>query len=332
MDNFDESDEKLLIEINMVPEEIHESLSFVYNSIQRDLSSSTETFENLFLNNNSRLLVQAKNPYSKLAFIKALKNNLICLGYLEETLDTLNYLHEDLIHSTINSITSNFMPRKRKHVSQKRRPHDKSNIYEINESNVYTGSLNSLNKIGRYQASNSDFDDDMYSECNEDTSPHRFLVKSPVTKTRYEQLTNQSDFPLVTYHSTSPQTNNSDNYLSANSRLSRKSSHLKVNDIISTDFYSFESTSENYQTADDEGTKPYFMKQLASLSVCEGDSAIFECRIGGNPEPLLKWYRWDNSLIYDSPDFIYLKEANKTYKLIIRVTIVLNQQIFGLSL
>jgi len=145
-----------------------------------------------------------------------------------------------------------------------------------------------------------------------------------VTKTRYEEFTAHNDFPLVSCCSTSPQPT-SDNYLSANSRLSRRSGHssksrrLNVNDIISTDFYSFESTSENYQTADDDEARPYFLRQLASVSVYEGDSAILECRVGGNPEPAVKWYRWDNSVIHDSPDFIYLKEANQTYKLVIRV-------------
>lgn len=127
MDNFDESDEKLLIEINFVQVEINESLGFVFGSTQRD---PNEAYENLFLNDNTRLLLQAKNPYAKLAFIKALKNNLVCLGYLEETLDTLSLLSEELIHSTITSITNNFMPRKRKHISKKR-PQDKSNIYEV---------------------------------------------------------------------------------------------------------------------------------------------------------------------------------------------------------
>ena len=127
MDNFDESDEKLLIELNFVQTEIDETIAFMLNSAQRD---QTETFENFFLNENTRLLIQSKNPYSKLAFIKALKNNLICLGYLEETLDTLNYLHEDLINSTITAITSNTTPKKRK-LLPKKRTHDRSNIYEV---------------------------------------------------------------------------------------------------------------------------------------------------------------------------------------------------------
>ena len=54
--------------------------------------------------------------------------------------------------------------------------------------------------------------------------------------------------------------------------------------------------------------------------VCEeGDSAVLECRLSGSPAPIIKWYRWDNTLIQDSPDYIYLKETNETYKLIIRV-------------
>ena len=61
MDNFDESDEKLLIEINMLQEEINEAMSFIYNNSQRD---PNEAFENFFMNDNSRLLIQAKNPYS----------------------------------------------------------------------------------------------------------------------------------------------------------------------------------------------------------------------------------------------------------------------------
>ena len=131
MDNFDETDEKLLIEINFIQSEITDSLAFVYNSAQRDAS---ETFENLFVNENTKLLIQSKNPYSKLAFIKALKNNLICLGYLEETLDTLSTLHEDLIHHTITSINNNYGPKKRKHLSRKRPQQDKNNIYEVSWS------------------------------------------------------------------------------------------------------------------------------------------------------------------------------------------------------
>jgi uncharacterized protein (UPF0216 family) len=123
MDNFDESDEKLLIEINLSPEVLNSS-AFILHSNQRE---SSETLENLLQNENSKLVLQSKNPYSKLAFIKSLKDNLICLGYLEETVDTLNYFHEDLINSAITTINSS-MPKKRKVLTRKK-SHDKTNIY-----------------------------------------------------------------------------------------------------------------------------------------------------------------------------------------------------------
>ena len=122
MDNFDENDEKLLVEINLCPEILYSTI----NPLQKDLN---EAIENFFINenDNAKLILQSKNPYSKLAFIKALKDNLICLGYLEETVDTLNYFHEDLINSTITTISSSAAPKKRKILSRKR-SHDKTNI------------------------------------------------------------------------------------------------------------------------------------------------------------------------------------------------------------
>lgn len=122
MDNFDENDEKLLIEINICPEVLYSEI----NPLQKDLS---ESLENVFINekDNSKLILQSKNPYSKLAFIKSLKDNLICLGYLEETVDTLNYFHEDLINSTITAISTSVAPKKRKILSRKK-SHDKTNI------------------------------------------------------------------------------------------------------------------------------------------------------------------------------------------------------------
>lgn len=124
MDNFDESDEKLLIEMYLSPEVLNSS-SFILHSNQRE---SSETLENLLQNENSKLVLQSKNPYSKLAFIKALKDNLICLGFLEETIDTLNYFHEDLINSAITTINST-APNKKRKVLARKKSHDKTNIY-----------------------------------------------------------------------------------------------------------------------------------------------------------------------------------------------------------
>ena len=134
MDNFDESDEKLLIEINMCQETLYSTINMLQSN-QRDIN---EGLENLFINekDNSKLILQSKNPYSKLAFIKSLKDNLICLGYLEETVDTLNYFHEDLINSTITAISSSVVPKKRKMLSRKR-SHDKTNITGERASEIF---------------------------------------------------------------------------------------------------------------------------------------------------------------------------------------------------
>lgn len=142
MDNFDESDDKNLIEIHLAAEVLNSS-AFILHSNQRE---SSETLENLLQSENTRLVLQSKNPYSKLAFIKALKDNLVCLGYLEETIDTLNYFHEDLINSaitTINSGTGSVSSGKKRKTLSRKKSHDKTNIYgekvevyEVYERNI----------------------------------------------------------------------------------------------------------------------------------------------------------------------------------------------------
>lgn len=134
MDNFDESDDKNLIEIQLAADVLNSS-SFILHSNQRE---SSETLENLLQSENTRLVLQSKNPYSKLAFIKALKDNLVCLGFLEETIDTLNYFHEDLINSAITTINSSAggaaaasgaVSNKKRKVLSRKKSHDKTNIY-----------------------------------------------------------------------------------------------------------------------------------------------------------------------------------------------------------
>jgi hypothetical protein len=43
-----------------------------------------------------------------------------------------------------------------------------------------------------------------------------------------------------------------------------------------------------------------------------------ECRIEANPAPTLTWYKGNNTVIYDSPNYIHLKESNQIFKLVIR--------------
>jgi hypothetical protein len=129
MDNFDEHDEKLFIEINLNRDIVNAS-PFIAQNQQREAAS--EAHENLLQHDNSKLVMQAKNPYTKLAFIKALKDNMICLGYLEETIDTLNYFNEDSINSTMFGSSS----KKQRKILAQKRYHDKAanlttEIYEV---------------------------------------------------------------------------------------------------------------------------------------------------------------------------------------------------------
>jgi hypothetical protein len=114
MDNFDELDEKLFIEINL-SRDVMSSSSFITAS-----SGGGEAHENLLQGDNSKLVMQARSPYTKLAFIKALKDNLICLGYLQEAVDTLNSLNEESISSAM--FTSN---KKQKKQLTHKRSHEK---------------------------------------------------------------------------------------------------------------------------------------------------------------------------------------------------------------
>jgi len=206
--------------------------------------------------------------------------------------------------------------------------------------------LSSLNKIGKTHHYNitehEDFDESsIYEDFVDDGSVRRYLAKSPVTKTRYEEhsAAPSHHFPLVHCCSTSPvPTSPSDNYLSAASRQSlrhksrsKSRSRLNANEILSTDFYSFESTAESYHTADDfEESKPFFVRQLTSVSCYEGDSAVLACAVGGSPAAEVKWYRWDNTLIHDSPDFIYLRERDNVHKLVIREAIPQDSGVYRL--
>jgi hypothetical protein len=124
MDNFDETEEKqLLIEI-------------ILNNSYKNLILKQETttdIENLLQNNDTKLQLQPRNSYSKLAFIKALKENLLCLGFLEETIETLNYASEDLINSTLTSAS-----KKRKVLMRKKsQDKDKHSVFERFEHEVY---------------------------------------------------------------------------------------------------------------------------------------------------------------------------------------------------
>jgi hypothetical protein len=193
MDNFDENDDKFLIELNLSKD--------ILNAEKFILKESNETSENLLQNDNSRLFLQSKNPYSKLAFIKSLKDNLICLGFLEETIDTLNY-QEDFFSNTITS-ASNIIPKKRKILTRKR-SYDKTNIIiekakdlEFNEDISISNSSvirTSLTKTINYK---SDNDENGYDDKSLNNYSSRFKNRKLI----------DDDYPIVNFTSLAPQPN-----------------------------------------------------------------------------------------------------------------------------
>ncbi|ELT91012.1 hypothetical protein CAPTEDRAFT_86846, partial [Capitella teleta] len=61
---------------------------------------------------------------------------------------------------------------------------------------------------------------------------------------------------------------------------------------------------------------PVIVQGLNDLKIRDGDSATLECRVEGNPEPSVVWFR-EASLIQATPDFMQFHEGD-TYTLSIR--------------
>jgi hypothetical protein len=74
---------------------------------------------------------------------------------------------------------------------------------------------------------------------------------------------------LATAHSTFANLRDSSSSMSKHNKKSQNS--LEKNDVISTDFYSFESardsTDDTYHTANEEEVKPHFLKRLELVTV-----------------------------------------------------------------
>lgn len=160
-------------------------------------------------------------------------------------------------------------------------------------------------------------------EYEDDESPIKRLTKSAMIKTKYDQSQPVvSEYPVIVYATTSSSASGKRESSLSQARGSKKSrTSLDKNDVISTDFYSFESardsTEDSYHTANEDELKPQILKRLEQVTVMEGESAILESKIDGKPEPIISWYK-GNSNIQDSPNYIHLKEADHTYKLVIR--------------
>ncbi|RNA17973.1 muscle M-line assembly unc-89-like, partial [Brachionus plicatilis] len=280
LDNFDENDDKLFIEINLDKNVINSS------DMLFDQYDTNEGHENLLQNDNQKLVLQSKNPYSKLAFLKSLKDNLICLGYLEQTIDTLNYFQEDLTSTRMSAVGSS--PAKKRKILAKKKSHEGSYANEYHESNEASMMVSQI--MSNLETIRSDEDAEYDTEEGSLRGFHKI-----------KHL-------------------NSGSILSTKSNV-QKSMGSSSSNINMNDFYSMDSTNESsYYTANEhDDSRPKLIKALETVNVIEGESAIFECQISGNPKPGVNWYKYETILI-DSPDFIHLEESNDTFKLVIRET------------
>lgn len=235
LDNFDENDNKLFIEINLDKNVINSSDQF-FNQHE-----ANESLENLLQNDCQKLVLQSKNPYSKLAFLKSLKDNLICLGYLEQTVDTLNYFQEDLISTKVTSIGSS--PAKKRKSLSKKKSQESSYRNEFNESNeafVLTSQVTSNLKVVKSE------EDGEYD--TEEGSLGNFL------KIKQKDV-------ISLYGSKSPlNENRKRNELT----FCSSSSNLNIDD-----FYSVDSMNESsYYTANEhDDSRPKLIKSLESINV-----------------------------------------------------------------
>ena len=122
-----------------------------------------------------------------------------------------------------------------------------------------TNSVNTTNKIRTVKVRSEE--DGEYED--EDPSVVRHMTKS--MKSKHEI---KDGFPLVYATSESPLKGSSSSLKKSRSSFDISSSNLKMNEIQSTDFYSFESAESSYHTANEhEEMKPSFAKHLESLTV-----------------------------------------------------------------
>lgn len=233
LDNFDENDDKLFIQINLDKNSI---ISF--NKLF-DHHESNEGLENLLQDDYQRLVLQSKNPYAKLAFLRSLKDNLICLGYLEQTIDTLNYFQEDIISTKITSIGSS-PAKKRKLPKKKSQEGNTGNEFnELNEAGTITNQITSNLKTIKS-------DEDAEYDTEEGSL------------STFKNIKNIEKKSII---STKSNLNSKKNYEIS---FGSSSSNININD-----FYSVDSTNESsYYTANEhDESRPKLIRGLESINV-----------------------------------------------------------------
>ncbi|WKX89586.1 hypothetical protein Q1695_008890 [Nippostrongylus brasiliensis] len=65
---------------------------------------------------------------------------------------------------------------------------------------------------------------------------------------------------------------------------------------------------------------PSFTKTLVEVSVVEGESATYECKVTGTPEPEIKWFKDKEEISSTDEHFVQTKESDGTARLVIKST------------
>lgn len=205
IDNFDEKDhDRLFIELILSKNTLdHEKFS-LNESCRPEISL------------NEKILLKAKNQYSKFAFIKNLDENLFSLGYLKETL----YSHDnfDLFEKCKIFAQNKQLPKKRKILSRKQ-SHDKINIVGDSQNDQDMQKLSSPNKDSRLS--------------NIESYDHNKISKRNDANYFQSELFENELYPIVNYTALSPQSNKESKIIYSsekNNFLDSYTSNLRIND------------------------------------------------------------------------------------------------------
>ncbi|KAJ1353882.1 hypothetical protein KIN20_010652 [Parelaphostrongylus tenuis] len=63
---------------------------------------------------------------------------------------------------------------------------------------------------------------------------------------------------------------------------------------------------------------PSFTKTLVEVSVVEGETATYECKVTGEPQPEIKWFKGNEQISTVDEHFVQTKEADGTARLVIK--------------
>jgi hypothetical protein len=139
---------------------------------------------------NNNLIFKLKNIFHKISFIKALQDNLLCLGYLEEALNIFNFSNEESLHvdsSSMFTTTINTLV-----IGKEKFNANNRNIFVTDNDNLtsYFDSKNKWIKMPQHK-------DDSVSLKRIHISPsHRFILDKSGSSKEIDLIINEGSFHI----------------------------------------------------------------------------------------------------------------------------------------